>query len=232
MWVSALQSKALFLSSQIVHKMHSGIVLYICFISFDITCCQPSSKPFTFWGITQTIPRRFRNDTQHSLQILQWSKSCSTVSWSSWHRKHLLHRLKPFFCKLLSWDATRVVTHPNHATLRGAFVFHIFQGQKFIPLTWLLYQHTITMTKISRLYLQAKSVYPRILINTNSSQLLKQLTIIFYHPIIRFLRNIGCQWELRMKFSDTTILLRRALEQSRELTLLNIHHQPTTLSRI
>lgn len=53
MWVLCPSKQALFLSSHIVHKMHNGIVLYICFISFGVTCCcQPSSKTFTFWGIT------------------------------------------------------------------------------------------------------------------------------------------------------------------------------------
>lgn len=88
----------LFLSFQIIHKMHKGATLHAFFLLFPKKDpCKLERAPLIEACITHSTPNKEKTNCNEILVLVQWSKRRSTYSSSSLHKENLFTMFQPHF---------------------------------------------------------------------------------------------------------------------------------------
>jgi len=124
-----LSSKHLpFLSFQIVHHMHEGIILHHFFwLLLPPRLIQQLIRSAVCSGIFHVVFVRLKNIFHTWLVNLQCRNRWLFVSLVSLHKKHLVTTTLPFFCST-SWvrHAFLTTSQVKHLTFVGAIFFYTF----------------------------------------------------------------------------------------------------------
>lgn len=134
--VHSFPSKILwFLSFQIIHQIHAGIVFHHLFwLLLPLLLIQQLSRSAVCSGMIQLTLAIFVNKAQTCVVTLQWRNKWLFDSKDSLHRKHLEAMLIPL-SYIASWvkRALLATNEVKHFTLVGATLFQIaFEGPAFL----------------------------------------------------------------------------------------------------